>query len=39
MSYWEFMDFVDENGVNLVDAWLDDVGIEVREREVTSIGV
>jgi len=32
MGYWEFMDFVDENGVNLIDAWLNDVGIEVRER-------
>ena len=32
MSYWEFMDFVDENGVNQVDAWLDVVGIAVRDR-------
>ena len=32
MAYWEFFDYVDERGVNQVDAWLDDAGVEVRDR-------
>ena len=32
MGYWEFLDYVDEHGVNQIDAWLDGLRPGIRDE-------